>query len=138
MRRFLSVLLVIAMMASLFAGCGAADAPAADAPAADAPAADAPAADAPAADGDRIKIGVSIWSYTDALGQDVYNFLTHAAEALDCDVEFAAHGFDTEETVASIENLTASGCDAIIVCNSSDGVMPKLINTCDENGVYLA
>lgn len=86
----------------------------------------------------RIKIGVSIWGYTDALGKDVYNFLTYAAKAVDCDVVFDANGFDTEKTVASVENLVASGCDAIIVCNSSDGVMPKLIKTCNDNGVYLA
>ncbi len=91
-----------------------------------------------AAADDTVKIGVSIWGYTDALGTKVYNFLNYAADALDAEVEFVATGFDTEQTVASIENLVASGCDAIIVCNSSDGVMPKLIKICDDNGVYLA
>ena len=90
------------------------------------------------AEDDVVRIGVSIWGYTDALGTKVYNFLNYAADALDCEVEFVATGFDTEETVASIENLCARGCDGIIVCNSSDGVMPKLIKICEDNEVYLA
>ena len=136
MKKVLSVLLAVIMMISLFAGCGGSSpAPDTSAPAEAVPSDEG--SEAPAS-GDRIKIGVSIWSYTDALGQDVFNFLNHTAEALDFDIEFAAHGFDTEETVSSVENLIASGCDAVIVCNSSDGVMPKLINTCNENGVYLA
>lgn len=136
MKKVLSVLLAVIMMISLFAGCGGSSpAPDTSAPAEAVPSDEG--SEAPAS-GDRIKIGVSIWSYTDALGQDVFNFLNYTAEALDCDIEFAAHGFDTEETVSSVENLIASGCDAVIVCNSSDGVMPKLINTCNENGVYLA
>jgi ribose transport system substrate-binding protein len=88
--------------------------------------------------GSKVKIGVAIWGYTDALGKEVHDFLTYSAKALNCEVKFVAHGFDTEKTVASIENLCASGCQGIIVCNSSDGVMPKLIKTCENNGVYLA
>jgi len=88
--------------------------------------------------GDRIKIGVSIWGYTDALGKDVYDFLTYVSAAIDCDVEFVAQNFDTEATISSIENLITSGCDAIIVCNSSDGVMPKILKLCEDNEVYVA
>lgn len=87
---------------------------------------------------ERIKIGVSIWGYTDSLGGSVYKMLSYAAEALDCDVEFVAQNFNTDEVIASVENLCASGCDGIIVCNSSDGQMPALIKTCNENQVYLA
>lgn len=132
MKKILALILSLVILVAMFAGCGA-PAPATDGT-------DAPASEGQPAEqnGDRIKIGVAIWSYTDALGQNVYDFMNHTAEALDCDVEFAANGFDTEETVANVENLIASGCDAIIVCNSSDGIMPKLINTCDENEVYLS
>jgi ribose transport system substrate-binding protein len=84
------------------------------------------------------KIGVSIWNYTDGLGNDIYNFLTYTAKALDCEVVFDANSFVTEKIITSVENLTAAKCDAIIVCNSSDGVMPKLVKTCENSGVYLA
>ena len=138
MRKAMSVLLAIFMVVTMLAGCGSSAATETSSAAAASSEAAASAADSTAAGGDRIKIGVSIWSYTDALGKNVYDFLNYAAKALDCDIEFADNGFDTEKTVSSVENLIASGCDAIIVCNSSDGVMPKLINTCDQNGVYLA
>lgn len=87
---------------------------------------------------DRIKIGVSIWSYTDALGTDCYNMLTAAAQALDIDLESNAQGFDTDATLNGIENMISAGCDGIIVCNSSDGIMPSIAKSCDANGVYLA
>lgn len=51
MKRLITLLLALVMVASVLAGCGGnAEAPAADAPAADAPAADAPAAEAPKSD----------------------------------------------------------------------------------------
>ena len=135
-KKLVSFLLAAVMMASVLTGCGG-SAPA-SAPEGGGNESPASGTGETAPNKDRIKIGVAIWAYTDALGKDVYDFLNYTAQALDCDVEFAANGFDTEETVANIENLIASGCDAIIVCNSSDGIMPKLIKTCDENGVYLA
>ena len=45
MKKIISMLLAVLMIASLFAGCGAAEAPATEAPAADAPATEAPAAE---------------------------------------------------------------------------------------------
>lgn len=87
---------------------------------------------------DQIKIGVSIWSVSDSLGGSVKRMLDSAAEALGCEIEYVETSFETEQVVASIENLCASGCNAIIVCNSADGQMPKLIKTCEEKGVYLA
>ncbi|MDO5399986.1 MAG: ABC transporter substrate-binding protein [Eubacteriales bacterium] len=67
MKKFVAMLMVLAMVAAMFAGCGNAEKPAAteapaasDAPAAtEAPAADAPAADAPAADAPALKIGLT-------------------------------------------------------------------------------
>ena len=48
MKKYLSIILVLAMMLALCACGGKTEAPKADAPAADAPAADAPATEAPA------------------------------------------------------------------------------------------
>ena len=85
-----------------------------------------------------VKIGISIWSGTDALGSMCSAILEEAAEALGCEIQIEEHGFDTDQTITSIENLIAADCDAIIVCNSSDSIMPNIINMCDQAGVYLA
>ena len=50
MKKVLAIMLVLALVVCVFAGCKKAEAPATDAPAADEPAADEPAADEPAAD----------------------------------------------------------------------------------------
>lgn len=85
-----------------------------------------------------VKIGVAIWSTTDALGSMCYEMVSAAAEALSCEVQFETNGFDTDETISNVENLIASGCNAIIVCNSSDSIMPNIVSLCDEAGVYCA
>lgn len=88
--------------------------------------------------GSEIKIGVAIWSTTDALGSMCYKMLNSAADALGCEVQFETNGFDTDETISNVENLIASGCNAIIICNSSDSIMPNIVNLCDSAGVYCA
>ena len=85
-----------------------------------------------------VKIGVAIWSTTDALGTMCYQMLNAAADALDCEVQFETNGFDTDETISNVENLIAGGCDAIIICNSSDAIMPNIVNLCNDAGVYCA
>lgn len=144
MKRVLVIMLTLILAMVMIAGCGKTAVESADsntAETAEASDANQDAADdmdaGEATSADRVKIGVSIWGVTDPLGQSVQKFLNYTAEALDCDVEFVGTGFDTEEMIASIENLCASGCDGILFCNASDGVMPKAIKICEENDVYL-
>jgi ribose transport system substrate-binding protein len=73
------------------------------------------------ASGDRIKIGVDFFDYAIPIGVDVKRMLDHAAESLDCDIEYSSNNFDTEKVVTNVENLFASGCDAVIICNSAEG-----------------
>jgi len=88
--------------------------------------------------GDGIKIGVSIWSSTDALGKLSVDIVKRAADVLGVEIQTVDQGHVSEQVTASIETLCAAGCQGIIVCNSADSEMTSAINTCNENGVYLA
>ncbi|MBO6108164.1 MAG: substrate-binding domain-containing protein [Eubacterium sp.] len=89
--------------------------------------------------GDKIKIGVSIWSSTDSLGSQCKKIIDQAAAALgDVEVQYVDQGHVSEKVTASVETLAAAGCQGIIICNSADSEMTSAINTCNDNGVYLA
>lgn len=93
-----------------------------------------------AADGstDKIKIGVSIWSSTDALGKLSVEIIQKAADILGVEISTVDQGHVSEQVTASIETLCAAGCQGIVVCNSADSEMTSAINTCNDNQVYLA
>lgn len=89
--------------------------------------------------GDKIKIGVSIWSSTDVLGSQSKHMLDTAAQALgDVQLIYVDQGHVSEKVTASVETLCAAGCKGIIICNSADSEMASCINTCNQNSVYLA
>lgn len=85
-----------------------------------------------------ILIGVSIWSSTDALGSQCKQIIDAAADALGVDVMYVDQGHVSEQVTASVETLAAAGCDGIIICNSSSAEMTSVINTCEENGIYVS
>ncbi|QOY60861.1 sugar ABC transporter substrate-binding protein [Thermophilibacter immobilis] len=89
-------------------------------------------------DGGDVKIGVSIWSSTDALGKLSVEIIQKAADILGVEITTVDQGHVSEQVTASIETLCAAGCNGIVVCNSADSEMTSCINTCDENEVYLA
>ncbi len=85
-----------------------------------------------------ITIGVSIWSSTDVLGSQCKLILDAAAEALGVNVQYVDQGHVSEQVTASVDTLCAAGCQGIIICNSADSEMMSAINTCNNEGVYLA
>ena len=87
---------------------------------------------------DKIKIGVSIWSSTDTLGSEVKRILDSAAETLGVDVVYVDQAHVSEQVTASAETLAMAGCDGMIICNSSSAEMASVINTCNDNKMYLA
>ena len=131
-RRILSLFMCIAMTASMMVGCGqsATGSGSSDAGSKD--------ANATAASGQKIKIGVSIWSSTDVLGSQCKRVLDEAAKALNVDVQYVDQGHVSEKVTASVEQLCAAGCQGIVICNSSDTEMTSAIKTCNDNKVYLA
>ncbi|MCR4656330.1 MAG: substrate-binding domain-containing protein [Lachnospiraceae bacterium] len=135
-RKLLATLLTAAMTASLLAGCAApAAGTAAAAPEASSEATEEAAAPA---EGEKIKIGCSIWSSTDALGSQCKQILDAAAEAVGAEVQYVDTGFVADQVTASVEQLAAAGCQGIIICNSADSEMALATQTCNDNKVYLA
>ena len=130
-KRLGALLLAGTMTASMLVGCGAGAASGA------APADGRSAGGAAAADGN-IKIGVSIWSSTDVLGSQCKKIVDKAAKANGVEVQYVDQGHVSEQVTASVEQLCAAGCKGIIICNSADSEMTSAINTCTENGVYIA
>ncbi|WP_408070893.1 sugar ABC transporter substrate-binding protein [Butyrivibrio sp. JL13D10] len=124
----LGALLMAGVMASsLITGCGKA-----------ASSGDQGAAPAADSGSSNIKIGVSIWSSTDVLGSQCKKIVDKAAKATGVEVQYVDQGHVSEQVTASVEQLCAAGCKGIIICNSADSEMTSAINTCTENGVYIA
>ena len=123
-KRIFSMVLCTMLAVSMLAGCGSDS--------------EGGASDSGGA-GDKIKIGVSIWSSTDPLGSQCKKILDQAAAALgDVEIQYVDQGHVSEKVKASVETLVSGGCKGIIICNSADSEMASAINTCDDSEVYLA
>ncbi len=130
-KKVLCIVLCLLMVLSALAGCGTKPEDTSAAPSNDTQ----PSA---AASGDKIKIGVSIWSSTDTLGSQCKRIIDAAAEALGVEVLYVDQGHVSEQVTASVETLCAAGCQGIIICNSSSAEMTSVINTCEQNQVYVS
>ena len=136
MKKFLAVLLASAMILSLSACSNPGSSAGSAAPPTESA---GQSAASPAETGEKIKIGVSIWSSTDVLGSQCKTILDQAAQALgDVQLQYVDQSHVSEKVTASVETLAAAGCKGIVICNSADSEMASAINTCDQNGVYLA
>jgi len=121
-RKILSIFMSTVLAASMLVGCG-----------------ESGGSSSGGSSGDKIKIGVSIWSSTDSLGSQCKKIIDQAAAALgDVEVQYVDQGHVSEKVTASVETLATAGCKGIIICNSADSEMTSAINTCNENQVYLA
>ncbi|WP_083558326.1 sugar ABC transporter substrate-binding protein [Olsenella phocaeensis] len=89
------------------------------------------------ASGKDVKIGVSIWSSTDALGSLSVDIVKKAASILGVETTVVDQGHVSEQVTASAETLAAAGCNGMIICNSADSEMTSVINTCNENEMYV-
>ena len=121
-RKILSIFMSTVLAASMLVGCG-----------------ESGGSSSGGSSGDKIKIGVSIWSSTDSLGSQCKKIIDQAAAALgDVEVQYVDQGHVSEKVTASVETLATAGCKGIIICNSADSEMTSAINTCNDNQVYLA
>ncbi len=87
---------------------------------------------------ENIKIGISIWSSTDTLGSQCKRILDDAAKALNVEIMYVDQAHISEQVTASAETLAAADCDGIIICNSASAEMTSVINTANENKMYVA
>lgn len=84
------------------------------------------------------KIGCVIWSTVDDLGGASARMLDYASETLGCEMIYNTNISSPESQITATENLIAAGCQAILVCNYSDDILPKITQLCEENEVYFA
>ncbi len=82
--------------------------------------------------------GVSIWADSGPLSKKVISNLRYTADVLGAEVEIAVDGFKPDDQVSNIENFIARGCDAVMICNCTDAVVPKIVKLADEAEVPLA
>ncbi len=132
MKKLLGALLSVALLGSAFVSCSKNQNGTSSAESATAAKADS------SAETKKVKIGVSIWSSTDTLGSQCKRIIDAAAKALDVQVMYVDQGHISENVTNSAETLCAAGCDGIIICNSASAEMTSVINTCNQNKVYVA
>lgn len=83
----------------------------------------------------KFKIGLIAYTNAGLWWDRIYDAVKTTAEALGCEVVTAA-GDVPDAAIAAVENLCASGVDAIIDLATA-GVTPRLVEICAANGVYL-
>ncbi|MFV0411880.1 MAG: sugar ABC transporter substrate-binding protein [Oscillospiraceae bacterium] len=84
----------------------------------------------------KVKLGIIIWGTTDALGRNSTMMVKKLVEQAGGEVLIDTNYTSPETQIQSAENLIAAGCNAILVVNSSDTMLPKLGQICEENEVY--
>ena len=99
MKKFLSILMAVTMMATVLAGCGAKE----EKPAASAPAASAPAAEA--TDTNTVAIGAVVLARDDISEDEIYTFVSTIFENLETIT--AAHAKGAELSLEYASSVTA-------------------------------
>lgn len=143
MKRIFAVLM---MMALLLAGCGTAPAPEkspdeeAGGETSDNAPDDGEAADNETPEGEDaqpgggdIKIGAEFFDWTMPLGVDIKEMLDYASNAVGCEIQYVSNDWDAEQAITDVENLFSSGCQAVIVCNSTDTQLLKMVEIAEKH-----
>lgn len=79
-----------------------------------------------------IKIGAEFFDWTMPLGVDIKEMLDYAADAVGCEIQYAENNWDAEAAITDVENLFSSGCQAVIVCNSTDTQLLKMVEIAEK------
>ena len=116
MKKFLAMMLALAMVLSL-AACGGSSAPAAtEAPKADAPAAEAPAVEAPAEIAGKV-VGVAMPTQSSERWINDGGNMKKQLEALGYEVVLQYAEDDVQMQVSQIENMIAQGVDCLVIAS---------------------
>ena len=116
---------VIMMVSFLVTGCGAASGSGSDAGPQKDTAGDS-------TDKEGIKIGAEFFDWTMPLGVDIKEMLDYAAKAVGCEIQYVSNDWDAEKAITDVENLFSSGCQAVIVCNSTDTQLLKMVEIAEK------
>jgi ribose transport system substrate-binding protein len=85
----------------------------------------------------KFKVGLSIYSVSDATSKPVYETCKRAVEAMGGELVLAVDGLDQDKQITQIENLISSGCDAVLFLPYADSAVPTLSRLCQKNKVYF-
>lgn len=88
------------------------------------------------ATGEKVKLGIIIWGTTDALGRNSTMMVEKLVDQVGGEVVIDSSYTSPETQIQSAENLISAGCNAILIVNSSDTMLPTLGKLCEENQVY--
>lgn len=86
---------------------------------------------------EKIKIGITIYSTTDATSGPMANNIQLACDGLGADLVIATDNSSLEDELANIENLINNGCQAVFILPYSDDAIPRIVKICDDAGVYF-
>lgn len=136
MKKLLALALTLTMALTLFAGCGGSDS-SSGAPANDGTSTASSLSAAVSAKGEKVKMGILIWGTTDALGRNSTMMVQKLVDQVGGEVVIDSSYTSPETQIQSAENLIAGGCNAILIVNSSDTMLPSLAKLCEENEVYF-
>jgi inositol transport system substrate-binding protein len=129
----LSVVLIMAFLLALIAGCVAPAAP----PAAEAPAAEAPAAEAPATEDEPIRIGVSML-FDDLWLTTMRDAMTAYAESQPgVELVMVDSKEDVATQLAQVENFIAQGLDAIVLVTPNTDATEPATQAAMDAGIPL-
>lgn len=82
------------------------------------------------------KVGLSIYSTSDATSKPVYDLAKRAAESMGGELVLAIDDLDQDKQISQIENLIASGVDAVLFLPYSDDAVPTIAKMAEDAGVY--
>lgn len=125
MKKFLSLAMVCMLVVGILAGCNSGNGSSTQSTNTGA-----------TTTGGKIKLGVIIWGTTDALGRNSVMMVEKLVQQVGGEIVIDSSYTSPETQIQSAENLIAGGCNGILVVNSSDTMLPKLGQICEENEVY--
>jgi ribose transport system substrate-binding protein len=82
------------------------------------------------------KVGIVIWGSSDALARMSIKIMSRLVELSGGETVINTDGYSPEIQIQAVENLIAGGCNGIIIVNSSDTMLPRLAQLCENNQVY--
>lgn len=84
-----------------------------------------------------VKLGLSIYSTTDATAGPMVNNMQAACDGMGADLVVATDNSSLETEITNIENLIANGCKAVFCLPYSDDAIPRIAKICENNEVYF-
>lgn len=87
-------------------------------------------------DGKQYNIGIMLYNYTDIQGQQIKAYSSYLEDNFNVKFNFATVGSSEEDHISGLENLLASGVDAVI--SGYDTALEQSVSLAEEAGVYYA